>query len=257
MLNHFQANLMKKYLFITLLPGLFSCAEESKKSDKVNIDEVYQHYTASSSEGSSNFTSRAQFQTGAQWDRLETEKSGGVTVELTGSSQVTLNGQPMQKDHGVMDGTYYTGSSAGNQITWVWTDNNGKTYTNSATMEPISFGVAPRFLNSANDLTISWKGAPVRENEKVRIAMNAKITDSNNKTKDKRISKETGERGATSLTFTYTLLSEIAGQNVTMEISRISHIPLKEATKEGGFIDLTFSGNDVSTSFSQQNNSLF
>jgi hypothetical protein len=248
---------MKKYLFITLLPALFSCAEESKKSDKVNVDEIYQHYTASSSEGSSNFTSRAQFQTGAQWDRLETEKSGGVTVELTGSSQVSLNGQTMQKDHGVMDGTYYTGSSAGNDITWVWTDNNGKTYTNTATMEPISFGRAPVGINSANDLTISWNGSPVRENEKVRIIIHATVYDSNNKSKEKNLTKSVSEKGATSITFTYTMLQEIRGSNVSMEISRMTHIPVQQGTREGGFIDLTYEGNRISTSISNNSQSIF
>jgi hypothetical protein len=248
---------MRKYLFITLLPGLLSCAEESKKSDKVNVDEIYQHYTASSSEGSSNFTSRAQFQTGAQWDRLETEKSGGVTVELTGSSQVSLNGQPMQKDHGVMDGTYYTGSSAGREITWVWTDNNGKTYTNSATMEPISFGSAPGVINSGNDLEIFWEGAPVRENEEVRIIINATVYDSNNKSKEKNLTKYTTERGATSITFTYTMLQEIRGSNVSMEISRMTHIPVQQGTREGGFIDLTYEGNRISTSISDNSRNIF
>jgi hypothetical protein len=247
------------YLFVVMVPGFFSCAKESKKSDKVNTDEIYQHYTASTSEGSSNFTSRAQFQTGAKWNGMETEKSGGVTIELAGSAQVTLNGQPMQKDHGTFDGTYYTGSANGSDATWVWTDNSGKTYTNSARMEPISFGQAPGYIDYRNDLTIYWKGASVRENEKVRIIITATFKDSNNKTTQKKLQKETGERGTTSLTFTSTMLQEIRGSNIKMEISRMTHIPVQEGTKEGGFIDLTFNGNDISSSVPQngQSNSVF
>jgi hypothetical protein len=169
-----------------------------------------------------------------------------------------LNGQAMQKDHGVMDGTYYTGSSNGKEITWAWTDNNGKIYTNSATMEPISFGQVSGGINAGNDLEVFWKGAPVRENEKVRIIIHATITDSDNKTKEKKITKTTSERGASSITFTYTALQEIRGSNVSMEISRMSHIPIQQGTREGGFIDLTYEGNDISSSVSDtQGNSIF
>ena len=246
---------MKQYLPLVFALLFYSCAEESKKSDKVGVDEIFQHYTASSSEGSSNFISRAQFQVGAKSNNMEEEKGGGVTVELTGSSQVTLNGQAMQKDHGVFDGTYYTGSANGSNVTWVWTDNNGKTYTNSARMEPISFGQKPVSLDPGNDLTIHWEGAPVGENEKVRIIFKAKVRDANNKTQSKNIQKETSKRGATSLTFAYIMFDEIAGSNVKVEISRRTHIPVQEGTKEGGFIDLTFDGKDIWTNVSRYNRS--
>jgi hypothetical protein len=231
------------YLF-PLLVFLFSCASENKKSDKINSEDVYQSYSINY-DGEIAYI-KAEFRIGAYWNRLETEKTGGEAVELVGPANVTFNGEKMNTDNSMFTGAYYSLKKEGvlnGDVTWVWTDNAGKKYTNTAQVNPIKLNEVSCSLNE--DMIVTWEGLPVQENETVNVTVEGSVNDKRVKT-----SEFTSKIGATSVSFSPEELKQYSGEAISVEITRKALVPVSNGTKEGGVMSIYYDGNSVTTSVS-------
>jgi hypothetical protein len=171
---------MKTFYLISLLIFFFSCASENKKSDKIKSEDVYQSYSINY-DGNIAYI-KAEFRVGAYWNRLETEKTGGEAVELVGPANVTFNGEKMNADNSVFTGAYYSLKKEGvlnGDVTWVWADNAGKKYTNTAKVNPIKLNEVSCSLNE--DMVVTWEGLPVQEHETVNVTVEGNVNDKKSK----------------------------------------------------------------------------
>ena len=223
-----------KYSFLFLAILLFSCAGEDKKSDAVPSDQVYQHYTVTFNEGSAKTTAAASFRVGAKWDRMETEKTEGSAMVLTSPASITCNGNTLAQKSDVFTGAYYelekNGAFDGN-YTWVWKDNKGQTFTNAAKMNSIALPALPETTYVEKELTITWTGGPVAENETVRIWL---INGQNKAT------EFSSSPGTNALTFSSGALKNVEGNNVKVELSRTLHAGVQQGGAEGGTMDVVY-----------------
>lgn len=169
-------------LLLTLFLALVAC---NKKSSRVDQDHIFQRYemTYNADEDRTSFS--AQF---------SKKKENGRLLKLDGSSSVTVNGQAM--DFGgvnyyvKLDGLVDTG-------VFVYTDNDGNSYTNMVTaVSEISNG-SVYIINKAF-VPIDWwfDGIPNQAGEEVLVEIVSQGT-------DRTYSRSnTTETGATSITIT-------------------------------------------------------
>ncbi|MBX9852014.1 MAG: hypothetical protein K2X86_09675 [Cytophagaceae bacterium] len=232
---------MKKVFFYASLCLLLSaCAGESQKSEKVEVNSIYQKHKVSSS--GSGLSLVSEFHTNAKWDRLETEKFGDH-IELSPPAQLTFNGKPFNKDNSVFTGAEYSLniSEFPEEMVWEWTDNNGKKYTNKAKMTPIKLKDKIFTPGRNQDLIIEWEGAPVQQDEKVMVTIEGDING-----KSETDTKSTSTVGDTYISFGYEMIKQYDG-NLSVEISRQGNIPVQEGTEAGGNIMWRYDGGKVTT----------
>ncbi len=127
-----------KHLIIALATvGLFTACKKS--SSNVNQDKIYQTYKVNYNEETNTTTFYATF---------NEDSKDGKALTLSDDSSIKLNGATMEKN-----GSTYSKSFSGNVTsgTFVFTDSNGKSYTN--TINGASFisnsGTSYIFKNSA------------------------------------------------------------------------------------------------------------
>lgn len=155
-----------KFLICSIAVVLISCkSNETADSDKVVQTEIYQSYSVSYDAASKKQELGASFRFGG---------SNGTTLRLVKESNVTWNGQLMQEDNSIFSGTYYQYQKVGELIaenTFVYTDNDGKSYKNVIPLlkaEPIVEG---NVISKQTNNVISWSGLPSSAVDEVKIIL--------------------------------------------------------------------------------------
>jgi hypothetical protein len=240
--------LFKIVNFICISFLLVSCAGEAKKASAIDNDQVYQRYTSSYTEGGSGIAVRAEFRSGAYWDRLEEEKTGGDAVELNSPNDITFNGAPMVQDKDMFTGTYYKLTTEGAytpEQTWIWTDAKGKQYKNTIVLNPIRPTLIKYYRRDS--IRVEWGGGAVGENEKVIVRFEGR--NSNKKDKTETSSETVTQKGATGVTMGWGIISDLS--SIDLELERVILVRASESNSAEGTIKATYTSKQVSANSSK------
>lgn len=155
---------MKKVAYLLLL--LFSIqllACQSESSDDVNQDRIYTVYDLSYGADKDETVASARFHFGS-WT--------GTRLELSDESSILFNGKYLSFNKTLVR---YSTSFQGEVLSgdFVFTDANGKTYTNSITINSIA--VDPTLTSISRSATTApvliWQGPPLNSDESVTLTL--------------------------------------------------------------------------------------
>jgi hypothetical protein len=223
-------------LFITYLLLFISCAStDTANSDTVKQSEIYQSYTITYNEGDMELSATAFFRFGG---------ATGTTLKLVNPSFVTFNGQKMDSGKNIFSGTFYEINlqvPLSQSNTFVFTDIDNKTYTNTVSLYPFKINDYPAIINRNKGAKISWIGDPLQKDERIEVAIDGaeksfcsfSIYSSKDNTID--ISRDR--------------LIDIKPGDATIELKRVKDPELKEATHLGGNMTVTYVVKKLSVKF--------
>jgi hypothetical protein len=94
----------------------------------------------------------------------------GSLLELEEGASITLDGEPLVFNR--VFSFYELNRTGFNQTgIFVYTDQNGQEYTNTATIVPIEFPDSVANITAGEDYALSWNGGPVAQNEAVFLSL--------------------------------------------------------------------------------------
>lgn len=202
---------------------LSSCAStDIADVGDVNQKKIHQSYSVDIDQNSGTRNAEAQFRFGG---------STGTTLNLTGSSEVTVNGASMKGDDQFFRGLVYS-SNVGDDGTYafVFTDADNNVYTNSIDLQPVDLERLPNAISGKESVNISWEGAPVGAQETVTLyAMGS------NEVMGTEIGSTSG-KGATSIDTDPRQVRMLLNGGGEIYIVRSISKNLDEAADEGGDI---------------------
>lgn len=214
------------FLFFIILFLSACVSNETANSDTVKQTEIYQGYSVTYDAGDMELSSTAFFRFGG---------SAGTTLNLVKPSNVTFNGQEMAMGKNIFSGTFYETNQQTEALktyTFVFTDTDKKTYTNSAAIDPIEISEYPATINKREGFKISWTGSPVQNGERVYVSLEGK--DLTN------CSSSTDMVGATSIEIKPDLLKDVKPGDANITLKREISSSLTNATHLGGNITITY-----------------
>ncbi len=157
---------MKNKFLITLLIGLtmvmvFSrCAKEN--SSDVNQDRIYASYELFYNANEDKTYARASFRFG---------NPTGTLLELTSPSEVRFNNDILSFKPALV---YYEKEYAGfiNTGSFVWTDTDGNSFTNTADFHTINYPIGLDTINRNAAFEMFWQGDSLQASEVVYLTIN-------------------------------------------------------------------------------------
>jgi len=206
-------------------------SNEAANSDKVRQSEIYQSDSVSYNAGDMELSARVTFRFAG---------SNGTTLLLVKPSTVLFNNEEMPMDHGSFAGTFYEINKQSDFIktaSFLYVNNDKKTYNNKIIMEPIEIINYYPKLDTLQNYTITWNGLPVGNAETVTLF----LEDKNYHT----VSTSTGIVGANSLSFSPSDLKGLTKGAANITISRKANFSLKEGTHLGGSIYYLYTSKKV------------
>lgn len=198
------------------------CASnEIGNSGDVKQNTIYQNYMISYDEKDNETRVMATFRFAG---------SNGTTLVLTNPSVVTLNGDTMKLLQSEIAGAYYLSAWSkplenGKMCQFVFTDTEGKKYTNATKFNTLLSGAIPTEIKAGLPLEIPIVTAPLTFGESIRVSLK-----DTSKT-ETFIAEKLTQPGK--LLIPATVMGKLKG-TVKLEIKRFFNIQLKEATPEGG-----------------------
>lgn len=214
--------LFKLSLFI--LPVMLLGVSCKKDSSKISQDSIYQKYTMNYDEFANKTTLTAYFYK---------DENGGKNLELSGSSNVTMNGTTLSYSGGsystVVNGVV---SSA----VFVFTDTDGKTFSN--TLYPANYvsNYATSYLNNGVSSYWNFGGDDVASGEEVKVTFVSQVDNS------KSVTFSSTTVGSSSITMAGSSLSVLPNGNATAKICRIKTGTTGNFTSVGGTTVSTYTG---------------
>jgi hypothetical protein len=202
---------------------LSSCAStDIADVGDVNQKKIHQSYSVDIDQNSGSKSAEAQFRFGG---------STGTTLNLSGPASVTINDDEMNGDDEFFRGLVYNSRvSDDGEFTFVFTDADNTTYTNSITLNPIDLDQIPQAISGKSSHSIAWEGAPLGHQETVTIyAM------SSNEMIGTQIGSVSG-KGATSVDTDPRQIRTLLNGGGEIYIIRSVKKSLDEAADEGGDI---------------------
>lgn len=205
-----------------------SCASnEIANSGDVKQSEIYQNYSVKYNEADNETHIKATFRFGGK---------NGTTLVLTPPSVVTFNGENMTRYESDFAGAYYKNAHVkplanGQECKFVFTDTEGKKYTNSIKFSPVLIGSLPMSVAKGNPLEFTMITRPLAFGEKITI----ELSDTNNTA----LYEVPMQQPPKQFVLPATVLKKLSGK-VKMKITRSYTIMLKEATNEGGIIHFEY-----------------
>lgn len=216
--------------FLGLL--LFSaCAStDSSNSDNVKQDEVWQNYWVEYNEVGNEFKGGATFRFGGKT---------GTTLLLTAPSNVTLNGKALSSSSGVLiegviGGTHYSTEGTGfkPEYTFVYTNNEGKLFTNSIGIEKCNVEEVPDVLDATKTNIFVFKSAPEAAGEHLEVEVR---NDKNN-----WVVIDNPVVNGNTVSIDGAVLAELGNGPVSVLFRKQKGNSLKEAGHLGGAIAITY-----------------
>jgi hypothetical protein len=155
-----------KQIFLSLLLIVSSflastgCLRES--SEDVNQDKIHTEYELYYDANADKTYARAVFKFGSII---------GTLLELSGSSQVTCNGQVLTFKQAL---SYYEREYPGfvQSGTFVWTDTEGNSFTNTVSINPIGYPSNLDTLSRNQSFELVWTGDSLANNQNVTLTVN-------------------------------------------------------------------------------------
>lgn len=220
-------------LLLLAIIALSGCKTES--SDDVIVSAIWQGYYCEYDKTADQTKVMAEFRDGGPL---------GNDVILYSPSGITFNGEKMNYSAIPYDLLYHhyglpTFTGELNNGVYIFTDKNGKTYTNSVnfnSIAPIEFPVAFDTISKSADLVLSWIGAPVAENETVELSIIADTTNAFG---------EASILGSTFVTIPKSSLAVLTNGIQSVSIYRKIETDLQAATSKGGQIVQVYSINKL------------
>ena len=212
---------LKRYIFGFLLALSFlnvGCVTE--ESSNVNQDRIYTSYELFYDTNEDKTYAKAQFKFG---------NAGGTLLKLSGNSGVKFNGETLVYDEGVAT---YQKQLAGKVMsgTFVWTDTNGKNFTNSITLNSIGFPPAVTEISRSGAFELSWVGTALEAKETVTATV---FYSSNGGPPQVAVQSS---QGSQSVTFGKNQLEALNAGNISISMDRSKSPDLAEKTAAGGII---------------------
>lgn len=231
---------------------VYACTE-TKKADTVKSEEIYQRYTCDYNPDGSGKV-KAEFLTGAQWDRMENEKTGGATVDFGDKAVVTCNGQAMKREESSLSGVYYTAEFAAgtSRIELEWTDKEGNKYANVANIYPFELIKAGTNCTINDQWKVDWNGSPVQAGERVVVQIEGKVNG-----KNETASSNVTDEGVNYITFSKEMMKQYNGASIKVSAWREQYIRLEKATQAEGTLKMRGDGGSFYTKLYFGTNSLF
>jgi hypothetical protein len=168
---------MKKGLLLRYLSGLslllgilVSCGEETVELSKVAVEDIFRSYEVRCTDGGPTYV-WATFLLNAQYDGQG--NPFGTKVILDGGSNVSCNGRPMELQTDFFGSSVYKAEIIGDwpkSFTWIWTDNAGKQYVDTATMDSIRLK-DEWYMVYGDEYVAVWDGSPIQHGEEVAISI--------------------------------------------------------------------------------------
>lgn len=205
---------------LSVLILLAACnTEEIGKSKDVNPDSVYSEYTINDNEVSDEALARARFRFGGP---------EGTTLLLSDSEYVSLDGAKIVADSTKSMGVYYetkkTPASFSGSHTWVFSNRNGKQFTNTFNFAPVRVSNAIPAKISMKDFVLQLSGVT----DSMKIEVN--VSDTASKTDDLEINAI----GKSAVTIPGASLAKLKPGPITIDIMATERHSLKSTTPEGG-----------------------
>jgi len=153
--------LLASTLMISLL--FAACrSNDTANSSFVKQSEIHQEYYIEQEAGKPA-TARAQFRFGG---------NTGTTLVLDQKASITFNGGTMSPTTGLIniDGTFYLTEFANDspsQHTFVWTDNDGKQYTNKLALNPIAMTSPVAMIDKSKGIKLQLQGPALVTGEEI------------------------------------------------------------------------------------------
>ncbi len=220
---------MKKILWSVVgCMVMASCASnEIANSADVKQSGIHQKYTISYTEENNQTHVKATYRFGGE---------NGTTLVLSPPSTVTLNGENMTRYESEFVGAYYNSAYSrplanGAQCTFVFTDTDGKTYTNSIMFNPVLLGPIPQEVKKGLPLEIPMVTHPLKYGDKITIHLSDSAHSDSFILENVNLEKR--------LIIPATLLNKLSGK-VSLEITRSNSSLLTEKTDEGGTISFEY-----------------
>lgn len=202
-------------------------------SDKVDQDEIYQSYSLIYNDENSTTEARATFRVGGMT---------GTTLNLVSPSKITFNSLEMESSR-ILGSSYSIELDNGftRKHYWLWTDNNKKTYKNTATITSIDFDNPPDEISNSNNVEIEFSGSELSDGEEVK----AVIESTSDGQTESAYAYQTNA-GANSVTFEEEDLAKLFEGQATLYLERSKSTEVSSGTSKGGSINVTYRTRDVS-----------
>ncbi len=223
--------LFQTIAFSALIIGLTKCTNsEIGASKDVAQDKIYQRYDISYTEGEKDFHVKAQFRFAG---------SDGTTLVLSDPSFVQFDQQRMKLDSGKFVGAYYTHHQDSGLMTashsLVFYDINKKAYENGFFMNDFMLSNVPQQVSKDQPLAINYLFEPaftLQEDDYIRLA--SVNTDSSFSVTVRSTDS------ANTILIPAKELQRQKGKELGLEATLFRKIPLKQATPEGGVIEMLY-----------------
>ncbi|MCH2224202.1 MAG: hypothetical protein MK066_05480 [Crocinitomicaceae bacterium] len=220
---------MKKILsFLFVAVALISC---KKNSAKIDQREIYQKYTVSYDSNTNQTTFVANF------NEL---KESGKSLVLSDNSSITVNGNNMTRT-----GSNYKLTSSGfiTTGTFVFIDNDGNTFTNTASPAEYIANEYEDWINNNYTNYWTWQGGAIAPNEIINLRFVNTLDAS------QTISYFENTVGQTSLTMTAYSMNGFPENEARAEIDREKQIATGDFNIVGGKIISQYKGLDTYVQF--------
>jgi hypothetical protein len=210
---------------------LVACAStDSSNSDNVKQTEVWQNYWVEFNEADSELKAGSTFRFGG---------STGTTLLLTAPANVTFDGNEMSSSSrvlikGVIGGTHYgyEGKGFKPEYTFKYTNNDGKTFTNSIGITKCEVDDVPEVLDAAKTNIFAFKLPPVASGEHLRV----EVTNS----KNEWVYIEEPLIEGNTVTINGSDLNELGNGTVNIRFQKTKGANLTQAEHLGGTIGITY-----------------
>ena len=226
--------LLCSFLIILFVLMLYSCvSNDTANSDTVKQNEIYQSYTITYDAGDMELSATAFFRFGG---------ASGTTLNLVKPSNILFNGQEMNLEKNIFSGTFYEANMQTNSLksySFLFTDTDKKKYKNSTSIDTIDIDEYPKIIKKSEDIKITWKGTPVKQNEKVSVFIEGKDF--------MNCSASTDVVGTNSIIIYSELLKDIKVGDANIVLKREKKIDIKGATHLGGSLTIIYVAKKVST----------
>lgn len=225
---------MKTLAFVAILLTVVACSTDTERCSDVNQDRIFQSLTAGYDDATKETTVGAQFRFG---------DATGTTLEMVDGCSITHDTISMTKD-ALSDvfGTSYSGRASGRTVnhTFVFTNMNGTTYTNSGTLPNIEFETIPvPAISRAAGATIHFSNGAIAADESVTLYISGEATSPSRTTETALYSYSTNTAGADTITIPANDLSRFINGEKSIYLSRSKRVSLTQATGAGGRITTT------------------
>jgi len=197
-----------------------SCQKAEDSSD-VNQDKVHQYLELYYNSKEDKTYAYAQFRFG---------NSIGTPLKLGSSASISVDGNAMTWNETLNLNRYeweWTGMVS--SVTFIYSDLDGNTFTNTATLDNIGFPTSLDTISKAASYDLAWTGTALDTDDEVWVYLN----------EDNEVNgallKENGS-GDTSITITKSKMANIDPSTITIWMDRHNKPAISDATSAGGIL---------------------